>query len=312
MLFNRFIEVDFPDAGQIIGGRQELVGGAVNIPPAISFDVKHSSEASPNEARITIYNMHADTQAKVLQEGKRIELHAGYWPANGERYVGIIFKGQIRKTTTWVEGGTEVVTAIECGDGDDGFAHSRVRKRTKGRQTHRQTGDDIVAAFHQHGITPGRIEIPDYTEKRPRTIDRAARNELNDIARQHDLRWSIQDGVLNVTSRDHALNDRPVILSPDTGLLDSPKRSEHGVDVKTLMLPDLRPGQTFRLENPYVANPLSGEEYMILEITFAGDNFGGDFGCQIEARGLHDPAQTDKPKKRRVRRSRERINRTGT
>ena len=320
MLYNRLLEIHFPDAGIVIGGRQVLVQCRVVIPPSISFEAKHSSESSPNEAKVTLYNVHADTRAKILTEGKRIEIHAGYWPANGSRWAGIVFKGQIRKTLTKVDGGTEVVTEIECGDGDDGYARARVRKRTRKPPTHAAVVSEIVAAFKAHGIKAGVIDIPDYTEARPRTIDRAARRELDDICRQHDLQWSIQDGELHVYSRDDVLRDDRVVLSPDTGLLDSPQRSEHGVDIKALMLYELRPGHTIRLENPYVSNPLAGTEYKVHEITFSGDNFGGEFGCQIEARGLNDPAQTDKTgrrnsrkgRKRKVKRSRERINRSGT
>jgi len=320
ILYNRFVEIHFIDADLVIGGRQELVGGRVNIPPSISFEAKHSSESSPNEAKVTIYNMHDDTREKVLVEGKKIEIHAGYWAYNGERYVGPIFRGQIRKTLTKVDNGTEVVSEIECGDGDDAYARARVRKRTGKAPTHKEVVGHAVDAFASLGVTPGRIEIPDYTEARPRTIDRAARRELDDICRQHDLQWSIQDGTLHVISRNDVRDDRRLTISPDTGLLDSPQRSEHGVDIKTLLLHDLRPGQTIRIENPYVSNPLAGTEYKIHEITFSGDNFGGDFGCQIDGRGLNDPAQKDKAgkknnrkgRKRKVKRSRERINRTGT
>lgn len=320
MLYNRLLEVHFPDAGIVIGGRQVVKNDRVIIPPSISFEAKHSSESTPNEAKVTLYNVHDDTRAKILSEGKRIEIHAGYWPANGERFAGIVFKGQIRKTLTKVDGGVEVVTEIECGDGDDAYARARVRKRTRTPPTHAAVTSEIVAAFKAHGISAGRIEVPDYTEARPRTIDRAARRELDDLCRQHDLQWSIQDGVLNVYSRDDTLSDKRLTLSPDTGLIDSPQRSEHGVDIKTLMLPDLRPGQTIRLENRYVRNPLAGQEYKIKEITFSGDNFGGEFGCQISAIGLNDPAQKDtkgqknnrKGRKRKVKRSRERINRNRT
>jgi hypothetical protein len=349
MLYNRFIEIRFPEKkivkvpprkrapgtpsaldadGTIIvdapkkiekllrqraiGGRAELVNNRVLLPPSISIDVNISNSSDPNDAKVTIYNLSPQTQRDLLTEGAAIEIWAGYWPGNGPEEYAQIFSGQIRKAQTRPEG-ADSLTEIECGDGDDAIAHARVRKRM-GETTHKEITQAILEAFKEFGVKAGRIDVPDFTESRPRTIDRSARREMDDICRQHDLQWSIQENVLNVYPRNEPLDvkEREMILSPESGVIESPQFSDDGLELKTLMLPWLRPGQTFRLENKALIEARTPESFKIEEINFAGDNFGGEFGCSIKAKQL-SAKNKDKKKasgktaKRKVKRSRQRF-----
>jgi hypothetical protein len=151
LMFNRFVEVRFVTAGKAIGGRQELVNSRIQLPPSIGFDVRHSTDSTPNDAKITIYNLSAETQKDLFREGDKIELEAGYWPVNEPRETGSIFRGQIRKAMSRNESGIETITEIECGDGDHAFAHARVRKNV-GKATHKIITQVIVDEFKKAGI----------------------------------------------------------------------------------------------------------------------------------------------------------------
>jgi hypothetical protein len=311
-------QVDVVLSERAIGGRAELINNRVLLPPSISIDVRLSNSSDPNDAKVTIYNLSPETQRVLLKEGAAIEIYAGYWPGNGPRQYALIFAGQIRKAQSRPEG-SDTLTEIECGDSDDAIAHARVRKKM-GKATHKEISQAIVEAFKEYGVKAGRIDIPDFTETRSRTIDRTARREMDDICRQHDLQWSIQDGVLNVYPRNEPLDAaaNEMILSPEFGVIESPQFSDDGVEVKTLMLPSLRPGQTFRLENKALINARTPESFKIEEISFSGDNFGGEFGCSIKAKQLSSK-NNDKKKaggknansktkaRRKVKRSRQRF-----
>jgi hypothetical protein len=209
MLYNRFIEIRFPDTtfveipsrkaapatesgldadGTIvvsapkkveqllkspaIGGRAELIdNNRVLLPPSISIDVRLSNSSDPNTAKVTIYNLSYETQGDLLVEGAAIEIYAGYWPGNGARQYDRVFAGQIRKVETRAEG-SDTLTEIECGDSDDAIAHARVRKKL-GKATHKQIMQAIIEAFAEYGVKASpRIHFPDFTETRSRTIDR--------------------------------------------------------------------------------------------------------------------------------------------
>lgn len=297
LLFNRFVEVRFLKSGFVLGGRQTLTGRQVNQPPSIEFDIKHSVESSPNDAKVSFYNLSPETQRIICKEGEKVEIEAGYWPEGGTRHTGLIFRGQVRSAKSRNENGVETLTELELADGHDGISRARVR-RNFGRTTHGTIVRSAVDAFGEHGIRRGIIREPSFTEARSRTVDRPARDELDDICRQHDFTWSVQDGALNIWPRDQPLRNTGYILEPETGVIGSPQFSDGGVEVQTLMLPDLRPGSTFTLRNRHVRERAPGN-FCIQEMTFTGDNFGGEFGCQISARVVGANGK--------VRRSRERL-----
>lgn len=282
MLFNRFVLVRFIEAQVVIGGRQEYDGQQVNIPPTIEINCKHTRESEPNEATIKLYNVSAETQKRLFVEGKTVEIEAGYWPQNGARDTAVIFKGQIRKVSTKIQNDVDVVSELSFGDGDDAQA-----RRTRGNfargTSHADLVRYVVDSMAGDGIVAGRIFVPSYVEPRALTVDKPAWRILEDIRHQHDLQWWIQDGVLNMTPADTPLKRDALILTPDSGVLGVPEFTDDGVEIKTLMLPYLRPGWTFKLQNSKVPQRAT-EEYCIEEIEFSGDNRGGDFGASIKAK----------------------------
>lgn len=283
MLFNRFLTVNFLDAGKVIGGRQEFVNGHITIPPTIDIDCEHSNESTPNEATIRILNAHPDTQKALFQEGKRVEVEAGYWPQDGERYTAVIFKGKIRSVRTYFDGNVDVVSELEFGDGDDAARVRKSRRTYPSRTSQKKIVDDVVSDMVPDGVTRGIIDVLDYIEPRAITIDRPSWRVLDDIAHQHGLMWSIQDGVLNMTPADLPLKTQTIILSPQHGLLDAPTVTDDGIEIRTLMLPYLRPGMTFELRNAF-KNNRAPEKYRIENVSFMGSNVGDTFGAEIKAK----------------------------
>lgn len=283
MLFNRFLAVRFKSAGMVIGGRQELSGLQLIIPTTIEIDCQHTNESTPNEATIKIYNVAPETQRKLFVEGKHVEVEAGYWPQDGARDTGIIFKGQIREVRTYVDNGVDVISELKFGDGDDAARVRKTRRKHSKKTKHKDIVHAVVRDMKPDGIEPGIIEVPDYAEPRAVTIDRPSWRVLEDIAHQHDLLWMIQDGVFHMYPADKPLRDKPLVLTPDSGVLDAPEFSHDGVDLKVMMLHFLRPGYTFILQNKNVKSR-APEKYRVEEINFSGSNVGDTFGATIKAK----------------------------
>lgn len=282
MLYNRFLAVRFKGPKVVIGDRQVVNGQHVIIPPTIEFEIDHTKESTPNEAKIRFFNVHPDTQRKLFVEGQTIEVEAGYWPQDGERNTGIIFKGQIRKVESHVDNGVDVISELSFGDSDDAANTRRAKKAFPRGTTHGDLVRYLGSEMAKDGVEIGEVEVPDYVEPRAIVIDGPVWRAMEDITHQHDLQWSIQDGTLNVIAADKPLRDKPVILSPLHGVLEAPKFTSSGVEIKTLMIHYLRPGHTFILRNDQVQNR-APEKYCIDEISFTGSNVGDDFGCEIKA-----------------------------
>jgi hypothetical protein len=283
MLFNRFLLVRFKDAKKVIGGRQTYIDGRLLIPPTISFECSHTNESTPNEATIKIHNVAPETQRELFVTGKRVEIEAGYWPQNGAQETAIIFKGQIRSARSYVENGVDNISELTFGDSDDAARSRRARIKLPAGTSHGQVVSAMIAEMGKDGVTRGTIDVPNYSEVRPMTIDRPAWRELEDIAHQHNLLWSVQDGKLNMYPADRPLLDKAVTLTPTTGVLDTPEFTDTGVDIRTMMIPYLRPGHTFILRNDLAVNR-APEKFRIEEINFSGSNYGDEFGASISAK----------------------------
>lgn len=298
LLYNRFVEVRFPEIGVTIGGRATLDGREIVYPPTIRFQAVHTAEPAPNEAEVILTNLSADTQRLIMVEGAKVEVEAGFWPQGGGRETGLIYRGQIRTArTNTAETGIEAQTKLVLGDGDDAYTQARVRRVFDGDRSHVAIADAIVQVMAGYGVSRGRVEIPEWVEPRPRTVDRLAWRELDDLAYQHDLTWYIQDGVLNIHPRDEVLESTGLILTPDTGVLATPQFSDKGVVFRTLLVPELRPGYTFTLRNERVRTRVN-EVCKIERVAFIGANNGGFFGAEVTA--LYAPQDTE------VERSRQR------
>lgn len=282
LLYNRFAEVRFLDRGKSLGGRRELIGEDIRHPHSIGFNVRHTSKSEPNDAEISIVNLDPDSQRDLLEEGERIELECGYWPQGGVRSTGVIFSGRIREASTDYSAGVEHVTRIICGDGDRAFTRARVRQVFSAGATHQEIVEALVGSMAAEGVSRGTVRIPAFSETRPRSIDRVSRREFDDIAHQHDLQWSIQDGFINIYPRSEPIANTQYTLTPDTGLLGVPEFSDKGASLETLLIHDLRPGQLFKVNSDVRERLIS--TCKIEDITFRGDSFDGDFGCQINAR----------------------------
>lgn len=281
LLYNRYLVARFLDRGLEIGGRQEIIRGRVDQPITMRVNFTFTSEAQPNEGTLTIVNLSPQSQRDLLIEGERVEVVAGYWPVGGQRSIGPIFAGQIRKAHTKTVGGTTTETTVEIGDADDAYAHGRVRE-VFSTPDHASIVRRCLEAMAPDGVRIGRIDVPSFIERRMRTVDRLAREELDDICRTHDLQWSIQDGVASVYPRDDVLRDTEYTLDPLTGVIDAPEFTDKGANFRTLMLPDLRPGMSLTLKNDQIASRFS-EKLKVESVNFQGSNAEGFFGAQVRA-----------------------------
>jgi len=285
VLFNRYLTVSFLKPSVVIGGRQEIRGNVVVLPPTIEFSFRFDEESNPNDGEILIHNMSPETQRMVLEEGAPVSVEAGYWPVGGQRETGVIFEGQITKAYTNFKN-AGAVTRILVGDSEDAYAHARVRQVFDGK-SHAEIAQAITESFKARGVQIGRVDVPDFTEPRPRTVDRLARQELEDLAYQHDLQWSIKNGVLNVYPRDEVNRPGRMILTPGTGVVGIPEFNDKGASIKTYMLPTINSGDVIQYQNDKIISRVT-EDFKVQGIEFHGNNARGFFGTTIDARYLSE------------------------
>ena len=118
VLFDRAANVTFGKRGE----DGVLVSGL-----RISFNIEKTSESNANTAKIAIYNLNPTHRQQLEESGNVVILKAGYRGFSNEPIDGILFQGDISKTTT-IKKGADYVTTIDGGDGEKALLDEHFEK----------------------------------------------------------------------------------------------------------------------------------------------------------------------------------------
>lgn len=299
MMYNRFLELRFVKSGMKLGGCNKWNGNGIDMPLLITATCSMKSESAPNDAEITITNLSYQTARQVLVEKEEIEIWAGYSPDGQEPFIGMIFKGVIRSAITNRDG-VNRKTVIHIGDGDEAHGQSKVKKKVE-KGSYKGQIDAAVESMEKRGVKRGKVKVDDKQVGRTLTFNgEYARAILDDVAYSTDSVWMIIDGKIHMHKRDEFLEDSKYILKPENGLIGSPVFNDDGVDIKTLMIHDLRPSMKIGVKSNNVGNPRINAGYKIEEITFSASTGVGEHGCSIKLKELGANGKVKRKKDRNI------------
>lgn len=298
-MYNRFLELRFVKSGMKIGGCNKWNGNSIDMPLLITATCSMKSESAPNDAEITITNLSYQTARQVLVEKEEIEIWAGYSPEGQEPFIGMIFKGVIRSAITNRDG-VNRKTVIHIGDGDEAHGQAKVKKKVA-KGSYKGQVDAAVESMEKRGVKRGKVKVDDKQVGRTLTFNgEYARAILDDVAYSTDSVWMIIDGKIHMHKRDEFLEDSKYILTPENGLIGSPVFNDDGVDIKTLLIHDLRPSMKIGVKSNNVGNPRINAGYKIEEITFSASTGAGEHGCSIKLKELGANGKVKRKKDRNI------------
>lgn len=264
----------------------EIGGGA---PPftRITFQTKKTKNRHPNKAKIEIYNLDPTTTAFIESDeaNNRVQLFAGYQgslqTAQDNAAPGLIFSGEIRKgKARTVLKGTERVTTIQASDGGAGYRSARFFKSFDGQVTAFDVIDELGKAFNVG------IQVPPDISDQP--IDDAssyagrAADVMQSLSESLDFNWWFEDDEIVIVSNDGDNGELAFLLSPDTGLVDSPQKTDKGLNVQCLLNPSLRVKRVVEIR----ARNVSGF-FRIQQLEHRGDSWAGnDFNTLLECKAV--------------------------
>ena len=245
---------------------------------AINFEITKSILSFPNLAKITLFNTNADTRAALQSKDTRIELNAGY-----EDNTRLIFKGAVRNVVA-SRADTDTGLTIYSADGEQDWRNATVNITYSESVNVRTVINDVISTFKDS--QPGALEgLPDTTDNiRGLSLSGPSKTVLDSLATEYGFEWSIQDGEV-VTSAPSVPNTDGVsiLVTPATGMIDSPTVTEIGADVTTLLNNQMLPNRLFRIEST-TANVTLGNlnfrdlprtnaegSYKIQEVVFRGE-----------------------------------------
>lgn len=253
----------------------------------VVFDVTKGVSSTANSATIKVYNLKEGHRNALGKELDTITLEAGYIPPGTKKgNVGIIFHGQIRDVEHKRDG-VNIVSELSCGDGDKALRKATISKTYKAGTEVKEVVDDIQKELEKQGVKKGEIKLGDKATafKRPYTVCGSCKRELDTLGRGKDFNWSIQNGALEATPGDGFLGG-VVLLTPETGLLNTPSITDNGVKVQALLNPDIRPNRRVRIESQTLEMNSQDKEYRVSECRYSGDNYNGDFIVDITGESI--------------------------
>ena len=251
--------------GQVFGAGSKRIEGF-----RIKFSCEKSNESNPNKAQVEIYNLSESTRSMMELKGAKFQLQAGY-DGNLESF----FFGDITKVVHKIDG-LDVISTLEVRDGDNKHRNAFINKGYPPNTTVAQVFQDLTQSFKPLGVVM--VGVPKGKFGNGYTASGLSREVMNTLCKQHDLEWSFQHEVLQIVPKKGFLLNLPVVVSPATGLIGSPEKTEKGIQFKTLLNSKLVPGTRIKLESRLI-NGI----YKIRKVSHEGDSHQGDFISTCDA-----------------------------
>lgn len=260
----------------------------------VKFSVEKSLVGYPNLANIQIYNLKEASRNQIEEEGLEISLYAGY------NKIVLLFKGNIINVIHKKEK-TEWISTIYAGDAFTDLNTATVNKTLSAGSTPTQIFNELVNSIP--GVTKGITEGLQNCLTGKQSLLRAlqltgnVKDWLQKIADDWGFDYSINEGVIETTIKNKPLSDTPTfIINQSSGMIGSPERTDVGVTVKNLLLPELKLGRRIQIksisEQLNVGNlffrkvpPIKNEGiYRIDKLIHKGDTHGNEWETQISGR----------------------------
>ncbi|WP_444447903.1 hypothetical protein [Pseudomonas kurunegalensis] len=285
----------------------------IERPINISFDISRSADIKhkgANSAAIEIYNLDRDRIAVLNQSSQSLHctLAVSYDSFSDDV---VLFSGDV-KTVETRKSGTEYITQIQMGDGYATLKESNLKGYIPPGVTVGQALEQLRQQIPNlsRGVFVGtNLNNPISSGWR---ISGKAKDVLKKFCEAHRLEYTINNGVMNVTSVNmpsSANKDMATYIGPDSGMIDVPfnagpapvsakgdKRQRPRMQVKALLNPEVYPTQL-------IVVPVDGLDivYRVADIRYSGEFNGNDWimelSCtEIEPGDLDDvAANTLKP-----------------
>jgi len=252
------------------------------------FDIKKNFGTSKNDAEIRIYNVKKDTWKKMENREKEFKVYlvVGYKGLNSNDIpASLLYIGDIEKMT-YERSGVNWIMTIEAKDGqkihNDFFVNKSFKPGTDLKNALidiLETAENIERSY----VEPATKWIKQYLSKGRGTIyglivSGKLVDEINKLLAIYGATLNIENDVFEIIWNDSNITQYSILLSEDSGLLSSPIGKDKGIELKTLLMPHIKPGVLLKIESEII------NDYFVVEkVHIRGDTHGSEWSCMIEA-----------------------------
>jgi len=226
-----------------------LIPGFEIIDLRINFKIEKSLVGYPNLGNIKIYNLSESSRNNIEEKGLQIQLYAGY----EDNSIPLLFSGDIINVVH-LKNGPDWISEIFAADGINILSTATINKTLPAGVDTGQIYDELVGQMQgiSKGVTEGLQNCLSGKRSLLRELQLSGniKDWLDKIATDCGFEYSINDGVIETTPTGFPLSDvPPVIINQGSGMIGSPERTEVGINVSHLLLPELKLARTIKVES---------------------------------------------------------------
>lgn len=200
-------------AYQLSAGQAGGIGFGTNE-LRIQFSVEKSDVASPNTAKISIWNLNPAHKAALEEKDCIVTLNAGY-----KGNTPMVLTGTVTNVVT-EDDGADQKTTIDVLDGRKELRDSYV---TLGYLQSTDSKLILQDAAGQMGCLSPFLRVPALNRWKATAMWGLQKNVLDKVCASNNLTWTIQNGVIQVTKPNEPISTVAHLISPQTGLIEALK-----------------------------------------------------------------------------------------
>lgn len=253
------------------------------------FEIRKTYSRFSNQCSVSIYNLNPDDENKLIKEGQRIVIEAGY---NGSQY-GKIFDGNIIQPVRSKEGNVDYKLTLISMDTDRYVTYGLVGVSLVAQQSMRQAINTLAnkssIAVNEGYISDQKINYP-----RGKVMFGAPTYYLDQIAKTMNASYYNENGAINVVKATDLPSDEILDIGPTSGLVGNTTQTLYGISFSCLLNPKLAINSLVHIDNRKISgytyqqgNPVRSLDsegvYRVISIVHSGDTRGDDWVTNVEA-----------------------------
>jgi hypothetical protein len=298
-LFKRAYTVSLAPPGQA-ASLQYGTAGLNPAPLRVRFDIDKNMVGSSNKSKIELYNLSIQSRQSI-KKGYMCQLQAGYSGLLETLFIGnVVIPKSVRKDG-------DIITELECGDGESAIVFARLDKSYGAGTTLAQILTDVAQAMGTATISnPVAINggiavgIPNVIYNKGFVAHGSCAETLTKLLKPQGVEWNVQNGNLNIIPINGNSGNTAIVVSSGvepsvdafgnptsvfnpqaaTGLIGVPSQNDDFTQFTSLLNPKLVPGVLVKLISENTS--LNGF-YKIRRSHFEGDSHDNKWQVTCEA-----------------------------
>lgn len=241
---------------------------------------------------IDIYNLEGETEKKIITEGSKVIIQAGY----RDGPYGKIFEGYVLQPMRDRENVVDYKLTLNCVDQklvlDKNFTKftANVGLDTRGQI-------EAVAKNSNTPITLGHItdDLPKTQLPRGKVFFGEPKKYFRQLAHFNSAQWWVKDNEVHISKITDIPEGEALVYTPSTGLVGTPVQTDSGVTFKVLLDPRLKikaPAMMVKLDQAlirqqkikygqYVSVLDRDGQYQVAGVSHIGDTRGNDWYTEV-------------------------------